>query len=273
MLQSIQVTNINKAVKKLSLFDYIDGLIISNVDGVDPVDAEIIDSKYAGQDGTEYQTATRGKRTLLLTLDVDVFTEAGSAQQIRQRLMRFFMPKSPVDLEFERLGAPHVVISGYVESFDFPLMVEEPQVTLSIVCTKPDFIDPTPKDFSSRSNTAGALSVLDYEGTVETGFLFRMQMNRSVPNLVLKNTAQAGITQQMDVDFDFLNGDIFEVSTVSRQKRATLIRNGVSQSILYAISPYSDWVNVFPGENTLFVQQDGDGIPYTLEYTDKIGGL
>lgn len=273
MLQAIHVTNFNKAQMVLPWHEVIDGLQISDITGIDPVDAEIISSDYAGEDGTEYQEAHRGNRNIVVTLDVDPFTAAGSAQEIRQRLMKFFMPKSAVTLDFWRLGAPNVTITGWVESFDFPAMVREPQVTLSMIFTKPDFVNPVLQT-SPGFSTAGEVDhFIDYQGTVDTGFLFRMRPNRAFSGFTIFHRPGDGSLRQMEVSFNFEPGDIVEISTIPREKRATLIRGGNTRSILYAVSPYSEWLRLYPGHNNIVVYLEGNGVPYTVEYTDKIGGL
>lgn len=274
MLQTVRVTNINKAQMTLSFSQVIGGLLISDLTGVDPVDAEIIFSEYAGQDGSEYQSSIRGNRNIVFTLDVDPYTAAGNAQEIRHRLMKFFMPKSLVSFEFERSGAPNVIIDGRVESFDFPLNVAEPQVTLSIISTKPDFVDPVLKTVKSMTNEGTGDTVIQYEGTVETGFVFRMRVDRNdISEFTIFHRPGDGSLRKLEFDGDLVAGDIIEISTVSREKRATLTRYGEERSILYAISPYSEWLNLFPGYNNIVVYLKGPRLEYTIEYTDKIGGL
>jgi hypothetical protein len=38
-------------------------------------------------------------------------------------------------------------------------------------------------------------------------------------------------------------------------------------------SSVSTWINFFPGTNYIRVYADGAAIPFTIEYTTKLGGL
>jgi len=70
-----------------------------------------------------------------------------------------------------------------------------------------------------------------------------------------------------------LLGDMLVISTISGDKGATLTRAGSIKSVLYGITPVSNWINLFPGTNHIRVHADGAAIPFSIDYTTKLGGL
>lgn len=274
MITKIEVRSPQGDLLTLSLQDSSNGYVVKPIEGLDPVKANMVSSSFAQLDGEQYQSSRREKRNPIIKLGLE--PEYGSGQTVsglRSHLYTFFMPKSSVTLRFFRDDAPTVDIQGRVESFVAPLFTATPDATISILCFDPDFY--TPETLTLHKNsTAGTIEqVLQYDGSVETGFLFTFNINRELPNFSIY--ARQGDNTPSNLDFvgDLLEDDVLKISTQSGSKFATLTRGGVETSVLYGVSPYSSWLELFPGPNKIRVFAEGAPIPYIIDYNEKFGGL
>ncbi len=70
-------------------------------------------------------------------------------------------------------------------------------------------------------------------------------------------------------------GDVVEISSVPKSKYAKITSSGgVTASVLYGLLyPNRGWLTLEPGTNQLSVYATGAGVPYSIKYTNKYGGL
>lgn len=275
MMQKVEVRNDQGSMLTLSLQDLSNGLIVEDIQGLEPVKANIVSSSFAQLDGEQYQSARREKRNLIFILALEPDYVSGSVQELRNTLYKYFMPKQRVSLRFFSAGEPTVDIEGRIESFVAPKFTKDPQSTISIICFDPDFKNPVPVVLTGNTTASSTVTPVTYAGTVETGFLFKLLVNRSMTTFTIYNSGADGIQKSLDFQspIPLVAGDVLGISTQSGNKYATLTRAGVTTSILYAISPQSNWVNLFPGINQLRIYAGGAAVPYSIEYTTKFGGL
>jgi hypothetical protein len=253
--------------------DVSEGFIIQDIEGLDPVKATLVSSSFANLDGEQYQSARREKRNLLFTLGLEPDYVSQSVKALRNRLYGHFMPKSNVNFRFFSDDFPTVDISGRVESFEAPLFAKEPEAKLSLLCFNPDFYDADPILFSGNTVANATEATINYDGTVESGIAFRIMVNRPIIGFTIFNRSVDNSIRALEFLAPLQAGDVIEINTTSGSKGATLIRAGIATSILYGISPYSSWLEMFPGPNYIRVVVSGAPIPYTIEFTTKYGGL
>lgn len=257
----------------LELDDTSQGYIVQEISGLDPVKATLVSSSFAGTDGEQYQSSRRETRNIKiqLGLDPDPFTD--TVRSLRKRLYGYFMPKSEVTLVFYMDDGLTVNIVGRVESCETALFTQEPAVDISIICYDPDFYVPTPVRIPGSSTAGNVNSVVSYDGEVETGIVFKLSVNRTLTDFSIYHTLPSGELRQLDFSAPLVSGDVLTISTVTGDKGATLSHLGSSSSVLYAISPQSSWIEMAPGKNLLRVYAAGAGVPYTIDYTTRYGGL
>lgn len=273
MLVKVEARTDQGKLLTLSLTDYTEGITIEDITGLDPVKATLVYSDFAGQDLSSFQSARREKRNLVFTLGFEPDYVSSNVRDIRRKLYSFFMPKTNVNLRFYEDDGLVVNIAGRVESFDSPRFTKDPDATISIICENSNFVDLTPRLFNGSTTAGSTESPLNYNGSVETGFLFTLNVNRSITSLTLHNTPEDNVAKQMPVSIAMVAGDILKISTIPGNKFATLTHLGADQSVLYGIDPSANWLNLFPGLNKLRVLASGAVIPYSIAYTDKYGGL
>lgn len=275
MLTQVEVRTDQGALLTLPLQDVSQGLIVEDIQGLDPVKATIVSSSFAQLDGEQYQSSRREKRNLIIKLALEPDYAVGSVQGLRNLLYQFFMPKSRVRLRFFSVDQPTVDIEGRVETFVAPKFTKEPSATMSILCFDPDFRTPTPVIVPGTTVASGLETTHNYLGTVETGFVFRLMVDRNISEFTIYHRPSDDSLRALEFQAPtpMIAGDVLTISTQPGNKYATLTRAGIDTSILYGISPQSNWINLFPGPNKLRVYAEGAAVPYSIEYTTKYGGL
>jgi Phage tail protein len=273
LLDRVEFTNRTGNKLAIPFYDGADGYWFESVEGTDPVDAVIVSSSFANVDGEQYQSARRGSRNLVFKMGVDVSQVHGSVTQLRRNLMGLLMPKTEARLRFFSTDFPAVDIVGIVESFDWPLFAQEPEVTLSIICHQSDFVDLMTVVAVDRTTSELLNTIIDYPGSVETGITFRMLADRALDGFTIYHRSSSGAFSSLEFEQPLIAGDLVEICTISGEKEIMLTRAGTRSSILHAMSPYSNWIEIHPGANYFSVVAEGAEIEYTIEYVNRYGGL
>lgn len=273
MLTTVEARNDRGALLSFPLQDPSSAYQVKDITGLNPVNATIVSSKYALLDGARYQSSRRETRNIVMTLGFSPDYVTASIKELRQDLYSMFMPKSSVKLSFVRSIDPTVLISGRVESFEAVLFTKEPEVVISVLCFNPDFYIQSPIIVTGNTVADGTLTSIDYGGTIETGLIFRLYVNRSLNGFTIYHSEFDGTIKTFEIAAAFIAGDVVEVDMTPGSKNVTRIRAGVYTSILYSVAPVSEWVKLYSGLNSIRVYAIGAAIPYTIEYTLKFGGL
>lgn len=272
MLNKVQVITERGLMLELPLAGSPEGYVVEDIDGLDPSKATLISSVLALMDGEEYQASRGEKRQIIMKLGY-AKRHADPVAKRRQKLYAYFMPKSKITLRFFMVGMPPVDILGVVEDMDAPMFVKKPLATAYITCHKPDFYTQDPFIFDSETVSTPDSESISYNGTVPSGVKFSMAVDRVLTSFTIHHNFANGLGSSMEIVGAFEAGDLIELETITGEKGAYLTRGGIRRSILYAVSPNSDWTNLYPGENTIRVYSSGAPIPYTIEYREKFGGL
>jgi len=272
-LEMLEVRTSQGGLLSLPLIDPTLGFVIENIEGLDPVKATLVSSSFAQQDGAQYQSSRREARNIKVTLGLYPDWTVDDVRELRKRLYAFFMPKTEAKLSFYHADGLNVDISGRIESCESVLFSQEPAVDVSLMCFDPDFVDPDLVTVSANT-TAGSTEVtVDYVGTVDTGIVFKLNVNRSLSEFTIYHQAADGSLRTMDFAASLISGDVVTISTIPGSKFATLTRDAVDSSILYAVSPHASWIALMTGVNQLRVYATGAAIPYTIDYMNRYGGL
>lgn len=275
MLTNVEVRTRQGSLLNLPLEDTTSGLFIEDIEGLDPVKATLVSSSFAGVDGEQHHSSRREARDIILKIGIESDYAINTVRRLRSRLYSYFMPKSEVFLRFVHSDGFKVDIVGIVEDMGTPMFTKEPQANVSIRCFGPDFVVPEPVIYNliTVEGNAGWTDI-DYEGTVETGVVVELTLNRSEQALSVYNISPGGVLRQLDFSTPLVVGDKLRISTVAGGKGATLTRAGTLTSVLYGVSPQSYWITLEEGINKFRVYATGaPAIPYTLEYVTRHGGL
>lgn len=272
-LSKVELRTDQGVMLSLPLDDISEGFLVQDIQGLDPVPASIVSSSYARLDGDQFQSARREKRNPIFRIGLEPDYTTQTVRELRGLLNKFLNPKKNVHMRFYTDDFPTVDISGVVETFNCPLFVKEPVATSSVICFDPDFYEPIQVTVAGNTTSTVLNGNIDYTGTVDTGIIFKMTFNRDVTTFTIYHQPEGEAVQTMQVSGNFLSGDAIEISTVPGNKYAILTRGGTESSVLYTVSPYAVWTRFLPGNNAVRVQTEGAAIPYTIQYTNKHGGL
>lgn len=278
MLVRVEVRTPQGTLLNLPLEDVSDGLFIEEIEGLDPVKATLVSSSFANVDGEQNHSSRREARDVKLKVGLETNYATNTVRSLRSLLYAYFMPKSTVFLRFVHDDEFAVDIVGTVETFETPIFTKEPQADISIRCFNPDFVVPSPTvlelvTVDGTEENEGWLDI-DYDGTVETGIVLELSVNRVENLITVYNQSPSSGLRQLDFSAPLVVGDTLRLSTVSGAKGATLTRAGTITSVLYGVDPQSAWLTLEQGINRFRVYATGTpAIPYTLEYLTRYGGL
>lgn len=115
------------------------GLLITDIDGLGPVKANINMTKLATADGGIYNSARLGTRNIVIKAK---FTNATSIEDARLSSYKFFPIKKKVTFKIETDNRT-AITEGYVESNTPNPFSEESDVQISIICESAFFYGPT----------------------------------------------------------------------------------------------------------------------------------
>lgn len=274
MIEKIEVRTLFGKQLTLQMQDSDNGLFIKELEGLDPTKANIVTTSFAGRDGVQRQASRREARYPKIKLGFD--PGAGlSVSSLRDELYKLFMTKMQITLRYFRTDGLVVDVEGEIEDFVSPRNTQDPDATIHIFCFDPDFKGIVTKVANGQTVTGEDAEgrILDYAGTVETGFLFKMTVPYNVPVFSLTNIPGDNNARVLDFNYPMQAGDLIEISTVTGDKGAWVTRGGQRKSALNGVSAISDWVNLYQGENLISVFMEGAPVNFTIEYTDKYGGI
>lgn len=257
-----------------TLEDDSSGIRVSKIEGLGPVKATLSSSGFADSDGEVYQSSRRDNRNIKLYLELDPATDEATVWDLRKRLYRIFMTESEVKLTFNLVDETSVSTVGRVEVFDYDHFVEEPEAFISLMCFDPDFYSQETTTVPGVTTAGQDSMVIDYDGSVESGITFVLNVDRTLPDFSIYQVTPEGETHSLVFDnYPLEAGDVLTISTVAGSKGATLVRAGVTYSVLYGVSPESRWFELQPGENSIRVYAEGAAIPFDISYVMKLGAL
>lgn len=276
------------------------GLLISNIDGIGPGDAEISTTELAATDGAVYNSARLVSRNITFKI---IFQSTTSIEDKRHLTYQFFHLKRSLTLTFI-MDDRALQIDGYTESNEPDIFNEEESTSISVICPNPYFYDLISEDviFSgiepmfefpfcnddlylpllifSEIRTKYE-NVIYYEGDADTGVIINIHFIGPAKNISIFNIARRE-TMTIDtakiaaiVGSEIQNSDDLVISTVTGRKSLTFWRDGKSYNVLNALARSSDWINIGVGRNSLaFTAESGDrNIQFDIQYYPLYEGV
>lgn len=288
MLKSVTITNYRgeSVVYKIEGVDVNDnnGLLITDIDGLGPVKADINMTQLVTSDGSIFNSAKLESRNIVIKAR---FINAQTIEEARLLSYKFFPIKKQVTVRVEtdnRIAET----TGYVESNEPNIFTKESSVQISIVCESAFFYAPK-KDttvfagvdplfefpFENPSITEPLIEFgnlvfkkaasVYYSGDSEVGCIIELHALGSISNVTIYNMYTR---ERMRIDTDkiaaitgsgLIAGDTVTICTIVGKKSITLLRNGVTTNILNALSKTTDWITLTKGDNVLgFIADDGE---------------
>ena len=282
MLRRMEVFSANPSAPELPLGGFMpsdDPVQVRNITGLEPVKADITSTGLATGRGETLQGSSTGKRNIVMTLGLNPDWAEQTMTTLRHQLYRYFMPEQWTKLRFFSDELPVVDIEGIVESFEPNMFSQDPEIQISILCHKPDFIEADATIYTGVVDDGTLELEFDYVGNVETGL--EVRVDRTVENVAysgnviftLRSPEKPQILEVAGIVID--HTQYLKVSSVQGGKRVQVISvvDGASTNILSKMTDASVWPVVKPGENVLSVAATEDGQAWTMAYFNRFGGL
>lgn len=273
MLTKVEVRTETGDLLTLNLDNSDTGLLVKDIQGLDPVKATMVSTSFARVAGSQYQSSKREERNIKFQFGLEPdYVDVIDVRQLRDELYAYFNPTSEVKMRFFETGLT-VEAVGRVETCENNRFAQEPQVDVSVICNNPDFYALSPVVDSGNTTAGGTQNNVQYDGTVDAGAIFTLNVDRSISEFTIYHTLPSGDLRQLDFAASLVAGDVLEISTVTGSKYATLTRGGVKSSVLYGIPQQSAWLEFKNGLNKIRWYATGAAIPYTITYTNLYGAL
>lgn len=256
-----------------------DAVQIKEITGLGPVKADIASTPFATGRGELYQGSSTGKRNIVFTLMLNPDWVDQSMASLRHMLYRYLMTGMWTKLRFYTQEIPPVDIEGYVESFEPNMFSQDPEVQVSILCHKPDFIDANATVINGVVDDGTLEQEFEYNGSIPTGFELRVDRTLDNPSytgsllVTLVSEGQAQVFETNPVTIDTIK--YFKLSTVRNLKRVSNVAyaDGDITNLLAAKTAESVWSEIKPGENILTIAAAEPGQAWTFAYFNRYGGL
>lgn len=273
MLESVEIISDQGDSLLLPLYVESDGYLIEDIEGLDPVKANMVSTAFASMDGEVFQASRREKRNPVMTLKLLPDWGNTTVKELRNELYKFLMPKMSSTLRFHMEDGDIFELPVRVESFEAPLFVSEPKAVISMIAFDPDFVALEETVLSANTTSTSAFQTIQYDGTVSTGGIIQVAANRAFNGFTIHNELPSGIMQTLEFSDSIASGDTIKICTIPGIKEATRIRGGNLRSVLNGVSPYSQWIHLEHGLNKFRIFAEGAGVPYTFTYKERQGGL
>lgn len=256
-----------------------DPVQIKEITGLGPVKADIASTPFATGRGVLYQGSSVGYRNIVMTLMLNPNYADQSMASLRQLLYRYLMPQAWTKLRFYSQELPDIDIEGYVESFEPNMFSQDPEVQVSIICPKPDFIEAYATTINGIVDDGSIEQEFEYTGTIETGF--ELRVDRTVENpsytgsltitLIAHEEPQVFVVDPVIID----TTQYFKLSTVRNLKRVSTVdyADGALANKLAQMSVDSVWAQIKPGTNVFSIAAEEPDQVWTLAYFNRYGGL
>lgn len=278
MIHSVTVVNyLGESIKMELRRPEKSGFLITNISGLGPPKATINSTENSTDDGSVFNSSRASPRNIVMSITL---FPAPTIEDTRHLSYKYFPIKKQVTLIIETDNRT-CEISGYVESNVPDIFSKEESIQISIICNDPYFYsygedgtnvvsfggieDGFEFPFSNESLTQNliefglyhsvAQQIIYYVGDAEIGLTIYIHASGPATNISIYNT---GTREALTIDTEKLKtivgsdiaaGDEIIISTVKRNKRIFLLRNGEYINILNCLDKNTDWFQLSKGDN------------------------
>lgn len=254
-----------------------DPVVIRDIEGLGPVKSDITTTPSGVSRGETFQGASTGKRNIVFTLGLNPNWSTQTMSSLRQLLYAYLMTEQWCKLRFHSDEMPTTDIEGYVESFEPNIFSQDPEIQVSIINPKPDFIEIDATIFRDAVDDGSTQQVVNYVGSVSAGLELRVDRSVALPAysgpLTVKVENSGGI-QTITVNPVTINTvQSYKMSSVQGKKRVQneALADGAITNLLKNKSGV--WPELQPGENLISVAAATPGQTWTLAFFNRFGGL
>lgn len=263
-----------------------DPVVVRDIQGLGPVKAEFASTPLATGRGEIPQGSSVGKRNIVLTLGLNPNWQDQTIASLRQLLYAYFMPQAWCKMRFYSHDLPPVDIEGFVETMEPNIFSQDPELEISILNHKPDFIDADATVIEGVITNNLIDFVFNYAGTVDTGFELTIKATPARPSyvggfdFVLKPTGGTPQTFTVTPNVTIDGTKYLKLTTIPAGNRRSLeniaVADGTATNLMAKVATASVWPMIQPGENLfqIFVADNLQlGQKFSFAYFNRYGGL
>lgn len=249
-------------------------LALYNVEGLQPTELNAGTIRKAYSNGVKVNSTHRGERQIILNL---ALTGGRENDRIRRNLYDLLGDKEAgvfryVDDDID------VSTEAYAEAPAVDVWTLTPTIQISFLCPSAYFrateetrlemyqTDPAltfPLTLKEEGIIMGKeiQAVSEYEilnhGQASTGVRIEVRFTQAVSGLIVENQSNSNV---LNIDYDFLAGDILTVTTEVGEKGAILVRSdGTIRDIFSSVNYGIQWLRIERGRNVIRYAQ-GDNV-------------
>lgn len=243
---------------------------ITNIEGLNPPNAQIKHINVAGRDGALFNSSKLETRNIVITVKIN-----GDVEKNRLLLYNYFRTKEWCKI-FYKNGSRDVFIEGYVEILEVELFTNAQMAQISIICPDPYFkdletiVDDISKVISKFSfpfsiNIGNPIVISSLEpqkvtnvkntGESETGLIIDTAFKGNVDKFEIRNIETG---ERFILNYSFIDDDNLSINCNKGSKAVTLLRNGIEYNLLPYISKGSTFFQLRTGDNDFsYLADDG----------------
>ena len=254
-----------------------DGLVITSIEGLGPVKADVNMTELATADGNIFNSARLDGRNIVIKAK---FTYADTIEDARLLSYKYFPMKKMLTFHIEtdnRIAET----TGIVESNEPDIFDDECSMQVSILCESPYFLSVSEEGkkettfagvedlfefpFENNSLTEDLIefgnivnkkeNTVYYNGDAETGCIIEIHALGEARMITIYNIKTREIMALDTTKLATLTGsgivygDTITINTIKGQKGISLLRNGVEYNILNILGKDADWFQLARGDN------------------------
>ena len=255
---------------------------IKDVTGLEPVDAEINSRGYGILDGDFYVGSRVGKRTIVISAALNTVLGAGSVAQARDLFYGHLRPKFEATLRFEFSDRDPVTIFGIVESNGHNRFVQDPELQVSFICPKPNFLEAVQEVEGETGETDPTAVHAPYHGTAGGGWILEIEAFEETYNgdiFIERKVGPDGAYSIMEFnDVNIPMGWKFHVNTHQGQKKVQNRDMSDEEDPTFQLHTMKDpsyWMMLFAADYYFRVRTPGSpfALTWTMRYFNQFAGV
>jgi hypothetical protein len=232
----------------------VDGVVVFNLEGLGTPKATVSGLSGPTYDGVRGHFVRTDARHILLTLAV---TARGDAEEAtKQKIYDYFPVKGEISFGVAT-DTKDVYIPAVVESVEMNQFAKVENMVISLYCPQPYFLDQIEEWKYAEYREIS--KIIYYEGTIPIGALLLVYCGEPYGpvSFTIENDRE---NQSMSWDDLYFNiGDKYHISTVIGEKSVNRWDAELDSwhNITHLVSPTSQWIKLYPGENVITVTISG----------------
>lgn len=264
-----------------------DGLFLTKVDGLTPVDQTINTKEQVG-DGDYFVGKRRGKRNIVLYIGME--SRGFDVEAARDKLYGYFHSDQSILIRLEFDNRPSVVIEAYPESHDGDRFVQDLEVQLSLICPRPNFVDPTlqtPSGLTTqfpdwvdivnlgKESVGFQVQITPNVGAVELGHLvYETAVESDTPGVFVTHHT---LNIEAVYDVDIAAGEVLILDSRVGSKSVYLFNpsTGAKRNAMRGIQNSDRWPILHPGVNKFRIANPGTSVDrvWNMVFQYEYGGV